>query len=672
MQEPGGAPGNPVFAYSWHSLATCPMRLGGILGRRWDREAFAVRFRTLRVKAVLVLALWLPISLLGCTRASAPGGPPEANGPSGIEKTVADFLEQWFLPRSVTPESFEVTIPTSWKVAPGAHPEGLYWSIVNEFCKDIRFDLEPLKGKTVQARRYHLGRYGRPGPGGGPTVDGDQYAFLLIDGEAIVGAWIGYVYGGDEARGLSLNHRYLSDITGLSLDEWAAREDLVAGRGGEGGPNADLAGLDPVETVEAFFTALSAGDKARAYACLSLGAVAQMLTFDDLSGSAAAPSLYRAGLTEVDSVVEWLRGGEVLSAELLDPGTVGLGLDGPGSLSRVEVRAKVSLDCRRRVFYNGCEVQLDHKETDFRYFLLDRTAEGWKIVLESCRDLDAHHPSGAEVPAFVSDYAAAHRLNVRGKPLCYDWEVPVSWDVPLGGYLEGVYWGLANVFSSDAGLDLTPLKGKTVTVWAWSRGIESEPDRTWDSLGHAMLLGAEGRVVGAWLEGFRSVVDGRKLEDITGLSQGQWLEKEGYFLDAGPNADLAALGPVEVLKAYAEAVSAGDQRRADACLEPEYRLSFFYELPGNCRLYPRDKALETPAMAARLLGWELKTFPDGATPPVVISEPGDRTVVVIQADLDIDWPPPNIFGVPKRAVRSVVARKTYLGWKIDGFGGFGL
>ena len=54
--------------------------------------------------------------------------------------------------------------------------------------------------------------------------------------------------------------------------------------------------------------------------------------------------------------------------------------------------------------------------------------------------------------------------------------VPKDWNVRYGDYPEGLYWSLANVFSSDVGLDLKALKGKTVaaTVYRLSDGLKAQ------------------------------------------------------------------------------------------------------------------------------------------------------------------------------------------------------
>ena len=62
--------------------------------------------------------------------------------------------------------------------------------------------------------------------------------------------------------------------------------------------------------------------------------------------------------------------------------------------------------------------------------------------------------------AFLQQYG----IKVKGNPEKLKVSVPKSWDVRLGDYPEGLYWGLANEFSKDVELDLTRLKGKTVEV----------------------------------------------------------------------------------------------------------------------------------------------------------------------------------------------------------------
>jgi len=80
------------------------------------------------------------------------------------------------------------------------------------------------------------------------------------------------------------------------------------------------------------------------------------------------------------------------------------------------------------------------------------------------------------------------------------------------------------------------------------------------------------------------------LADVCSEEVGLDLEPRGYFRDAGPNGDLADLGPVEVLEAYLAALSSGNAVRANACELPDWRLQCFTPqyIEGSCALYSPD------------------------------------------------------------------------------------
>lgn len=496
---------------------------------------------------------------------------------------------------------------------------------------------------------------------------GDQYAVLLVDGGAIVGAWISFATGGDEARGLSLGRRYLSDITGLSLAEWAERDGILGGGAGLG-PNADLAELGPTGLVAAFVEAVAAGDKTRAYGCLAPGTLLAAVTRGDYLDASA---LYQPGYGPANSVVEGLRSARLLSAKLLDPDQPGTEIPGPGNLSRVEVRAEVELEWVKAEPIPGLILHPYAKETGFRYFVLKKVPAGWRVELSRPFDLDVGHAPCDAVPACVGDFLGQHRLDTRGQAFSFDWIVPASWDVPLGGYLDGVYWGLANVCSKEVGLDLEPLKGRTVTVWVCP--ILPEPDFAGD-ISHAVLLTDGGSVVGAWLlcgtGAVGASVDRRRVEEIAGLGLEAWLEREGYFRDAGPNGDLADLGPVEVLEAYLAALSSGNAVRANACELPDWRLQCFTPqyIEGSCALYSPDAPPIDPIQGGRLISARL--YDPGGPVATTVTDLTGRTSVMMEAELEVKWneQAKEMFGFKEQCTRYVTARRTYLGWKIDGTG----
>ena len=116
-------------------------------------------------------------------------------------------------------------------------------------------------------------------------------------------------------------------------------------------------------------------------------------------------------------------------------------------------------------------------------------------------------------------------LKVQKNPHKFKVDVPKTWNVGPGQYPIGLFWQLANEFSKDVGLDLTPLKGTTVDVWRYSL-VDGLPDASDLSKykkypSNLVLLVNNQKVVGAWLA-FNQFEIGPSvkkhyLKDITGL-----------------------------------------------------------------------------------------------------------------------------------------------------------
>jgi hypothetical protein len=268
------------------------------------------------------------------------------------------------------------------------------------------------------------------------------------------------------------------------------------------------------------------------------------------------------------------------------------------------------------------------------------------------------------------DFLADYGIPVEPKPEVFRVRVPASWAVPLGAFPEGLYWGIAAELSREAGLDITPLKGKEVDVYRYSF-TDQQPGQ-WEGIIHvpssAVVLLSGGKVAGAWLALNRSdigpAVTRRTLEQITGLTFDQWVERQGYFKDPGPNADLATLGPGEVLAAFLDAVSKGDKRRANACLSPAtLRGALTMNLPPG-RLYT-NTTLADAIVKGRLLSYEMV---EPESPWAEITEIGDRTRVELAARVEIYWRM-HEFNTPNgQTTRFAVMEKGPYGWKLSSLG----
>lgn len=282
-------------------------------------------------------------------------------------------------------------------------------------------------------------------------------------------------------------------------------------------------------------------------------------------------------------------------------------------------------------------------------------------------------PAGLTPEAFLKQYD----LAVDGEPVTFSVTVPGSWAVAAGEYPIGLYWGLANVFSKDAGLDLSPLKGQTVEVRRYSLagglpGEGSQSEFRYPS--QAVLLVRDEKVAGAWLTfnvmGVGPSVRKRSLQEVTGLTFEEWSDREGYFADLGPNADLAKLGPAEVLAAFLDAISTGDKRRANACLSPRtLRDALTVNMGQGKQLYNPDfgkmNSLVENIRKGRLIGYKLMD-PDSPSGPF-LADIGDRRRIELAATLELTWRD-EIWNTPGETVRFAILQKQATGWKLEGLG----
>jgi hypothetical protein len=178
-----------------------------------------------------------------------------------------------------------------------------------------------------------------------------------------------------------------------------------------------------------------------------------------------------------------------------------------------------------------------------------------------------------------------YNLKVQGNPHKFKVDVPKTWDVSPGEFPIGLFWELANEFSKDAGIDLTPLKGTTVDVWRYSLIDEIPGDgdpKNKCSSNNVVLLVNNQKVVGAWIA-FNQFEVGPSvkkhyLKDITGLDFEDWTQKKGLFSELGKNKDIASFPPADVVKTFFKAIDDGDKTRAYECLTPTEML---YSLTTN-------------------------------------------------------------------------------------------
>ena len=316
------------------------------------------------------------------------------------------------------------------------------------------------------------------------------------------------------------------------------------------------------------------------------------------------------------------------------------------------------------------------------------TAAALLLLASGCTKAPATSVSSGEPPAASAPAGAldpesflkAHDLRGEGAPERFTIEVPASWEITLGAYPVGLYWQIANQLSLDAGLDLTTLKGKTVEVWRYPISLPGEGDQArFQYTSDAILLVQQGQVVGGWLSFNRSVVGPsvkhRSLEQITGLPFDAWAEREQLFSNPGENGDLAALGPVETLTAYLDAINAGDKIRAHAIVDPAHHLtaltmnSFHLDGGRTGRLYNTGfmagNSMVEPILSAKLRSSALIDPSHAATE---ISEIGSRTKVAIRAELELTLDSRWVGSTQPIQTWYATLVKRSNGWKLKGFG----
>lgn len=265
--------------------------------------------------------------------------------------------------------------------------------------------------------------------------------------------------------------------------------------------------------------------------------------------------------------------------------------------------------------------------------------------------------------------------KVQGNPDKFAVDVPQDWEVKLGEYPVGLYWRLANEFSKDADLELTGLKGTTVDVWRYSL-VDGLPGSGEQSVymypSNLVLLVKSGDTVGAWLEfNIQSIgpsIKKRSLEDITGVTFDEWIERERLFADAGDNEDLASLGHFELLDAFFQAIQDGNHTRARACLDPNALLTALTVNRHEHLLYNSEfggeNALSESIVEAKPNSYKMMDYETNSE----IKDIGDRTRIDVTVDLYMKSLNP-VFNSPDgQETRFAVLTKHANGWKIGGLG----
>lgn len=259
----------------------------------------------------------------------------------------------------------------------------------------------------------------------------------------------------------------------------------------------------------------------------------------------------------------------------------------------------------------------------------------------------------------------------------FDVSVPKDWNVTYGDYPEGLYWSLANVFSSDIGLDLNALKGKTVaaTVYRLSDGLKAR-DRVSNFRypSNVVILREGGQIKGAWLNFNTSAIGPslrmHDLEAITGKPFESWVWDESVFVLTTSYRP----SPDATIQNFFAAIQSGDKSGANTCLRPS---SFLSSLTTNLdfskRLYHKgfntDNSLVENIVSATDVEiidyFDNQTFKPIENNQAYFDAMPLGTRIEVEISLNLDWRE-NMFNTVGKDTRFAVLEKTPYGWKLDG------
>lgn len=255
-------------------------------------------------------------------------------------------------------EKFKIKIPVDWSVNAGEYPDGLYWRLVNEFSKDIGFDLSKYKGTSAEVWRYELAN-GLPGQGEQSKFRYPTNVIFLIKDKNIIGAWMAF---NKWYIGPSLKKRYLNDITGSTYQEWVEKENLFIIKD----KNRDLIKLDPVSVVKAFFKAIQDRDKNRAYTCLD-----PIELLNSLTMNLVAKQLYNPKFDVHNSMVENIVYGKPISFIIQDTKNFKV-INNVTNEREVELSISLEIKWKDNTFNSA-----NGKET--RFVIMKKYKDGWKM-----------------------------------------------------------------------------------------------------------------------------------------------------------------------------------------------------------------------------------------------------------------------------------------------------
>ncbi|MDQ7096772.1 DUF4830 domain-containing protein [Desulfosporosinus sp. PR] len=269
-----------------------------------------------------------------------------------------------------------------------------------------------------------------------------------------------------------------------------------------------------------------------------------------------------------------------------------------------------------------------------------------------------------------------YNLSVNKNPTILELMIPSDWQVRLGEYPIGLYWGLANEYSKDVGLDLTAFKGKRVEahIYELVDGLPGSGEQAIFSYpSNVILIIDNRRVIGAWLafniQGLGPSVKRRTLTEITGLNFEEWLKSKHYFENSSTDNDLESLTPTQVIDTFFDSINKGDKTRAYSCLSPQILLqSLTVNLePGHLYNagFNQVNSIVDNIVRGKPIQY-LRVFdPDNF---LEIKDIGQRKRVEIEVNLELEWKDSAFNSSDGKSVRFAVLTKYDKGWKLEGLG----
>lgn len=325
--------------------------------KHFYREVINLKLKHLWL--LLLMLMLILFELTGCTTQTKQVISPSSAAVE-IKHTPEKFLELNNLKVKGDVTKLAVTVPKDWQIKLGEYPEGLYWALANEYSKDAGLDISLLKGKSLEAWIYELAD-GLPGQGSQSIYTYPSNVVLLVNDNHVVGAWLAF---NQFNIGPSVKHKYLEDLTGLSYEQWFYKQKILV----ETEENKDLAAMDPVQVLDAFCKAITAGDAARVNACMGNEYMLDALTMN-LQGN----SLFNKDYKPNNSF-----NGNLLEAKLLSYKLISIENDKLTEIDSIGARTTIIIEAVMKLKW-----KMDGFNTpdgrDLRFAVLKKYDNGWKI-----------------------------------------------------------------------------------------------------------------------------------------------------------------------------------------------------------------------------------------------------------------------------------------------------